>query len=742
MPDAGPADYLDVAFGYEGGGCAVRADGTLTCWGDAGDPPAGTFVSITGGETWCALDAAGRATCWYGAEDGEGGPPEADNPPGRWLAVAAPCGVRPNGRLACWDGEDPESTSPSSLPAGRYAGLAADYGNAEGATCAIRWDGSLACPGLTFQVGSAYQRMRAQPPVGRFKDVAISENFACAIRMSGALACWGDVLRDRSGGPVVPNGRYVAVTPGEYGTDGMCAVRADGVLVCFGGDTGGLVVTRTGNGVDPLHHGETPAHATAVSGSCFLRDDGTIGCLGEGDGRPPAGTFTSLASGETVSCAVAQDERLVCWGSQEVEWGAAMEPDAPSSVLDTPAGRFASVSVGLGSNVCALRTDRTLACWDALPEGAGGTSGGPQPVIEPPSGEFAQVDIGEAGACAVRTDGTAVCWATEPSRLPAPPAVTFIAVSVGPQHACGIRTTGAVTCWWPSGDVPFQPAGSFAAIDDDCGIRTDGTLACWGVGMAEDEDGEDTVEVAPPAGTFISVSDHCAVRTVGDLVCWDWLGLTALNPSAKPISPRAWVATGPVTLRWTASGPLPVTSYDIALRRWTRAGGQPTRQVLTDTSKTSLRLPLQPGRTVCPSVVARDTAGTASAPVGWTCITFALDDTVLAVRSGPWARVGGEGLYGGSALRTTTRGARLSMTAHAARLAIVASTCPGCGMLKVLGQRISLDGPKADRVAFEVDLCPDRDCPEYPEPWSVDIRVTSSGKPVIIDGIAASNEWK
>lgn len=63
--------------------CAVRSDGSLSCWGaDANgqsSPPGGTFSQVTaGGEHSCAIKSGGTQACWGEDLYGQSTPPPLD----------------------------------------------------------------------------------------------------------------------------------------------------------------------------------------------------------------------------------------------------------------------------------------------------------------------------------------------------------------------------------------------------------------------------------------------------------------------------------------------------------------------------------------------------------------------------------------------------------------------------------------------------------------------------------------
>ena len=137
----------------------------------------------------------------------------------------------------------------------------------------------------------------------------------------------------------------------------------------------------------------------------------------EGQSTPPAGAFDAVSSGTWHTCGLRSDGKLVCWGGLPAEEAPPIHrPFAdrarrnvrhPRRRLDRllvrVSGRWRSPLAGTFvavSGTCAIRTDRTLACWD---DGENG-------LANPPAGTFAAVSQNNAHACAIRPDHTLACW--------------------------------------------------------------------------------------------------------------------------------------------------------------------------------------------------------------------------------------------------------------------------------------------------------------------------------------------
>lgn len=214
-------------------------------------------------------------------------------------------------------------------------------------------------------------------PAGKLESLSVGNYHACGLRRSGRAACWGNGEVDATKAP----GRWKKIEAGYYGT---CGIRPTGKVDCYG--------------YEPYQDGIPSGRFRSVSMggefACGLRRSGKIKCWGDnGDGQTdaPRGEFKSVSTGAYSACAQKRSGRLSCWGSNE--YGLVSQLD----------GKIAGPTrVGV-QNYCAL------------PKGGGALICGgdfSQPVADPPSGRFVGVDHYAFGdhACAVRRDRTLACW--------------------------------------------------------------------------------------------------------------------------------------------------------------------------------------------------------------------------------------------------------------------------------------------------------------------------------------------
>jgi alpha-tubulin suppressor-like RCC1 family protein len=166
-------------------GCAWRADGVPSCWGNPnGDdprapfdltaPPAGAFVALDGGG-WhhCGLRSDDTLECWGYAEDGQ-----LAVPAGSWTAVSAgerqTCALDATGAVSCW------GRSPGRPPPGSFVQVTAGGSHA----CALDGSGSVTCWGNADDG-------RTAPPAERFSAVSAGWYHTCGVTVDGGIRCWG-----------------------------------------------------------------------------------------------------------------------------------------------------------------------------------------------------------------------------------------------------------------------------------------------------------------------------------------------------------------------------------------------------------------------------------------------------------------------------------------------------------------------------------------------------------------------
>ncbi|MDB4881255.1 MAG: repeat domain protein [Gemmatimonadetes bacterium] len=439
-----PADLATVAFKKVATGqthaCGIDADDHLRCWGDnrygqaLPGPSADTVRDVSVGDRFtCVLDADSKLRCVGDAQAGQPVGPTAEAYSSTTSVLGSTCAIGLDSRLKCFGGiayQAPPTDlvsavalnghqacallldgrricwlpQPTFAPAGPSSGSYAMLALGGAHACALRTDGTPECLG----------RSLVAPPMPiqeTFTKVAAGENFSCGLLPSGAFQCWGEA-------PVAvsPPGFFRDLSAGPYS---LCALRDDEKLVCWG--VPGLASNGTPS-VDTFRSVSLRYH------TCGLRTDGKILCWGpnlhgEAPPGPSVAAYKAVATAQDVSCAIAMNDTLVCFGSDT--WG---------HVSTAPAGKFVDVALGR-FHACAIRTDGSLVCW--------GRAASRPPTNLP--GRYKRLALSDYASCAIRDDGALTCW-SEFDGVPVFPDA-FTEVAYGSSHACALRGDGRAICW-------------------------------------------------------------------------------------------------------------------------------------------------------------------------------------------------------------------------------------------------------------------------------------------------------
>lgn len=355
--------------------CALRSDGTVACWGANSQGELGDGSTV---ESSSPVDVAGLSGVIDIAS-----------------TSAHSCAVLRDGTVRCWgrNNEDqlgdagaafPFSTTPVTVAG--LTGITA-VATASKSTCAVHEGGQVYCWGVNDygQLGDGTFVDHAAPALvtGVVDAVAIASSGShyCATRANGNVRCWGRGFEGQLGNGASGEGSdsnvpvtvkqnafqsLTGVTAIAGGNASSCAVRADGVVYCWGSDLHGL-----GNGAAGLSQvyakpvsGITSALDVAMGSSaqCVLLATGTVRCFGTnqygelGDWSAPLGTdqYTSRAvggmfsplsgalaldSGDDHSCAMLANGTVKCWGwngNGQLGDGTHTNRATPVTVLDFP----------------------------------------------------------------------------------------------------------------------------------------------------------------------------------------------------------------------------------------------------------------------------------------------------------------------------------------------------------------------------------------------------------------------
>jgi alpha-tubulin suppressor-like RCC1 family protein len=494
------AAWTAVAVGDYGLACAIRGDRSLWCW-DGSSSDRRTPAPVSGGGTWAAVDAGsehicairtdGTLWCWDDLADSSPARVGADT---TWATVSSAgdttCATRTDGSLWCWESDPPVRVRPAT----RWSSVSVGDGH----VCGVPVTGTVQCWGPDL----ADQPMGGDPEFRRASWASLAtERDSCAVDTGHALWCWGEEQAPKRWAPAKS---WSAVAVGAFHT---CGLTTGGDMWCWGGNQSGQ-----------LGDGTTKDRADPVAVNTDLK-------------------WTAIVADGWRTCGLTTAGTLWCWGNASPgpvgEAGMPLDSLAWAEPLRVGTGTDWE-QVAAGAYTCAVRTDRSLACWGRAVDSPDEENDEENTVTFPDGARWRSIAVDGTSACGVLTDASLWCTGYvgrmyhEPAQKVGADA-TWSGVSVAGERSCGLRTDATVWCWGlPPGETQATPRYSYrpepaplpagrtwAGVTAGCARDTEGKVWCWGEGPAtKPADLPATLTVDARRGAV------CAVTTGHDLRCW------------------------------------------------------------------------------------------------------------------------------------------------------------------------------------------------------------------------------
>ena len=552
--------------------CAINADNALYCWGTNlnGQLGDGSKISrilpsreATSGSDWESVSAGENSTCAIRAD-------------GSLYCF----GLNSLGQLGT--GTTTSSSRPVQESSGRPDWTKVSVGTTH--ACAVNQDHELFCWGDSAydQIPGGYSG-ELDPTLNDewngVVDVSSSATETCLLDILGHSACWGE----HNGGSVVAeyfNADQVAA--GTYdGLNDWCVVTAsvtdcenyldatDSTFVAVGGNnvchisTGGVLRCAGSNVYGQLgfasYVNDYSGWKTVLDPSLSYLDDPATTDIDESD-EEAFGQWVSVSLGDTHACAINLDGTLYCWGSNangrlgvgspaeafapvvENKWAQPAELDGgPSSATVVTTSVALSPEMSLGYEfACSMTNALDIWCVGSNTYGQLGQSNTDDSLtavkVPLPTGVSAWLGVSAADnfVCAIgrlsasATVGGLYCWGyngygqlglddttnrDEPTRVGT--ASTWAHVAVGADSTCAITSAGVASCW---------------------GRNHHGQLGD-GTGDGTDDFNRDQPTLVSTSLTFKSISisetHACAVdQASSSIYCWGWDGNGQLGNGA------------------------------------------------------------------------------------------------------------------------------------------------------------------------------------------------------------------
>ncbi|MFM7679438.1 MAG: hypothetical protein ACKO83_11380, partial [Roseiflexaceae bacterium] len=383
------------------------------------------------------------------------------------------------------------------------------------------------------------------------KDVSAGKYHSLAIDGYGNVRAWGC---QNSGAVTADYGQ--CTIPGQLKSSAIAAgwthslaLTTAGTVVAWGDNSAGQATVPAGlSGVTAIVAGAY--HSMA------LKSDGTVlawGCNKTGvDTRQcavPAGlsNVVAIAAGDQDSMALKADGTVVCWGRN---YGSKC-PNSTTDFLATPT----STTIG-AATLTVTRTLTRSATRTITPTPSQTPT---RTAIPFGSLSFSKITLNYGAACALASIGNVYCWGSNwrygqlgigspmpssgfsynPVPVVMPAGVTFTDIDADGYNACALTSTGAAYCWGDNNDYGKGNLGN--------GTTTWSSMP---------------VAVSMPTGvTFVQIDvgsrTTCALTAAGQAYCWGDNNYGQLG-NGKTGLQQGW-STTPVAVQ------LPVEGMDTAV---------------------------------------------------------------------------------------------------------------------------------------------------------------------------------
>ena len=384
------------------------------------------------------------------------------------------CGLRPNGAVLCWGGNDHRQASPP--PNIRLASLSTSYNH----NCGLQENGIAVCWGAAGLGDQTYTITSTRPlattagtSTGELRSNGQSFAFAVPANLTGDGS--GGVTFTLSVRPVYNNNELGAhtftlpVTDLDTGaTSPVTWTVATGTLGSHNFDVQYNVSNTRERTISITLRSEPPSLNRMYwsFSASYPESESRTSNLTEEILSPPRAVFTTISAGFDHNCALLPDGSPECWGDNSE--GQSFPPSGLTLKAISAGFRFS----------CGLRTDGSPVCW-------GDTNRWTMPA--PQDEQLVSITTGGAHACGLREDGTPVCWGRNNYRQSTPPeGEAFSMMSAGERYTCALRLDGTPMCWGNNSKgqtaAPRDEVLSniYSGVEHTCGVRPDSTPVCWG----------------------------------------------------------------------------------------------------------------------------------------------------------------------------------------------------------------------------------------------------------------------
>jgi len=329
----------------------------------------------------------------------------------------------------------------------------------------------------------------AEEEVAKVKQLAVGQKHTCVLMENDKVKCWGgnkagqlgkfekdleDVSSDKSayidfGNDLNGNELKVKQIATGHSSFHTCAILKDGGVKCWGNNNKGQLGIKDQAGVvDIKNRGDEKDE---------MGDKLPFVDLGEDN------LAEKIAVGDHHTCAILQNDKVKCWGSNDYEQ---LGINSGDGYVDFGDRHAMELSLGFDKS-CALLNDGSVKCWGSNGMGFLGQSKEDSSVNLGAGVKVKQISVGHTHICALLDDDKVKCWGSNDNG------------ELGKANEMAVESLAKMGDQLPIVDLGGEGAEEISlGYKRSCAVLTNEKIKCWG--FANEEDQTSVVGVASIRG--------------------------------------------------------------------------------------------------------------------------------------------------------------------------------------------------------------------------------------------------
>ena len=314
----------------------------------------------------------------------------------------------------------------------------------------------------------------AEEEVAKVEQLAVGEKHICILMDNEKVKCWGgnkagqlgkfekdleDVSSDKSAYVDFGNELKVKQIATGHSSFHTCAILDNDKVKCWGNNNKGQLGIKDQAGVvDIQNRGDEKDE---------MGDKLPFADLGEDN------LAKKIAVGDHHTCAILQNDKVKCWGSNDYEQ---LGINSGDGYVDFGDRHAMELSLGFDKS-CALLNDGSVKCWGSNGMGFLGQSKEDSSVNLGAGVKVRQISVGHTHICALLDDYKIKCWGSNDNG------------ELGKANEMAVESLAQMGEQLPTVDLGEDAIQISLGYKRSCAVLANQKIKCWGFDNKEDQMG-------------------------------------------------------------------------------------------------------------------------------------------------------------------------------------------------------------------------------------------------------------